>query len=474
MNKLVTSTFLYTIGNLLPQAVAFILLPIFTKYLSPAEYGVVNSMMVVQAFMAIFFTLALDRSIIRLFWDYNTEDNRKTFLGTISISIIAISVIFFLLSLLFRNYIQKFFAEIPFYPYYFFTVITAFCYNLSLLTKNLYRLKNNVAKYITLSAVELLATSGFTIWYIVYKEEMGLGVIKGKMIGFLALTPIYLIIILKYIKLKFKLEMLKNAMSFTLPIIPTLMAAWMLGQSDNIFIANYLSIEDVGIYSLSKRIVSIIGLIAGAFMLAYLPLYFEIANSDDQVTAKNKLFQYNNIFILAIIFVSFMLVFFSKEIIYLFLNERYYESIKYIPWMAVAILFGSVSSTILGASIQQSKKMKQDMFIGIFSAFINVSLNFLLIGHYKLNGMILSTVLSSFVIFLIAYYYTKIKCYYIPINWKYVSCAISGLVLLYVFFEYFIKLDVVILITLKLITLLVFFTIGFLFYKREIMSLLKK
>jgi len=225
MAKVVRNTLIYTLGNILPQAVAFILLPIYTKYLPPVEYGIVNSMLVIQALLAILFSFALDRSIIRLYWDYKSEQDRKAFLGTISIAIVFISILFFFSALLFSKILQRVFPDISFYPYYFYTLIITFSFNLSLLSKNFYRLKNQASKYFFISAFELLLTTGFILWFIIAKDEMGLGVIKGKMIAFLVLTPVYLMIIFGHINLKFDFKMFKSALFFTLPIIPTLFAA---------------------------------------------------------------------------------------------------------------------------------------------------------------------------------------------------------------------------------------------------------
>ena len=452
MAKVVRNTLIYTLGNILPQAVAFILLPIYTKYLPPVEYGIVNSMLVIQALLAILFSFALDRSIIRLYWDYKSEQDRKAFLGTISIAIVFISILFFFSALLFSKILQRVFPDISFYPYYFYTLIITFSFNLSLLSKNFYRLKNQASKYFFISAFELLLTTGFILWFIIAKDEMGLGVIKGKMIAFLVLTPVYLMIIFGHINLKFDFKMFKSALFFTLPIIPTLFAAWMLGQSDKIFIADFLTLDDVGIYSLSRRIAGLISLVAGAFMLAYHPMYFELANSEDQVKARLKLYKYNNIFILSIILISFILVFFSKEIIILFLNERYHSAHEYVPWLVVAVLIGSVSSTIIGASFQQSKKMKQDMYIGIMSAILTVILYYFLIRSYGLNGMIFSTVLSTLIIFIFAYFYALKKCYFIQFNWKQIGFFSLVLVGLHASFALIVDVEPITSIILKFIT----------------------
>ena len=52
-DKLIKNTIVYTIGNSLPMAVTFFLLPLYTKYLSPHEYGIVGSMEAVKIFFTI-------------------------------------------------------------------------------------------------------------------------------------------------------------------------------------------------------------------------------------------------------------------------------------------------------------------------------------------------------------------------------------------------------------------------------------
>jgi O-antigen/teichoic acid export membrane protein len=472
VSKVVRNTLIYTLGNILPQVVAFILLPIYTKHMPPSEYGIVSSMLVIQMFLAILFSFALDRSILRLYWDYKSESEKKEFLGTISISIFVISILFLILSIVFSDILQKVFPDIDFYPYYFFTIITTFSVNFSVLSKSFYRLKNNASGYFIVSLFELIISTSFILWFIVAKDEGGLGVIRGKMICFLSLSPVYFIIIIKHIKIKFKFAMLRDSLSFSLPIIPTLIAAWIIQQSDKIFIADYLSMEDVGIFSLSKRIAGLLTLVSGAFMLAYHPLYFEIANQDDKIDAKSKLYKYNNVFILSIIFMGFLLVFFCKEVIYLLLNEQYHESYKYVPWLTFGVLISSVSSTIIGASFQQSKKMKQDMYFGLIGAGISLITYYFLIKPFGLYGVVIGLFLASLIIFIMVHSYSKKHCFYIPFDWK----TIIGLTILFssiiIFFYLIIDLQIVYSIIFKSILTIVVFYVLYSRYKTYLNDLL--
>lgn len=39
-NKIVKSTIYYSIGEIVPRIISFLLLPILTTYLTPSEYGI--------------------------------------------------------------------------------------------------------------------------------------------------------------------------------------------------------------------------------------------------------------------------------------------------------------------------------------------------------------------------------------------------------------------------------------------------
>ena len=77
MAKIIKNTSIYAIGNILPKAAGFFLLPVYTRYLTPADYGIVSSMQVLSTILAVAFTLAIERSIYRLYWDYKTDNDKN-------------------------------------------------------------------------------------------------------------------------------------------------------------------------------------------------------------------------------------------------------------------------------------------------------------------------------------------------------------------------------------------------------------
>ena len=75
MSKLLKNSMFYTLGNIIPKVTKFLLLPLYSIYMSPTDYGIVSAMMALQLVLLIFFTLSADRGVERIFYD--DDDARR-------------------------------------------------------------------------------------------------------------------------------------------------------------------------------------------------------------------------------------------------------------------------------------------------------------------------------------------------------------------------------------------------------------
>ena len=75
------------------QAVNFLLLPIYTRVLSPAEYGALALLLVLEAFLKPVYRLGLGTSFVRFYYDYTDERSRQTLAATIVILLLGAGVV---------------------------------------------------------------------------------------------------------------------------------------------------------------------------------------------------------------------------------------------------------------------------------------------------------------------------------------------------------------------------------------------
>ena len=430
MKSLLSSSIIYTIGRVLPKVVSFILLPVYTFYISTEDYGIINSMQVLSAIIVLFFTCALDRGVLRMYYDFDSSLSKKVYLGTISISIFIISTVFLLFFFLFSDKLNLIYTSIDFYPFYSYTLISCYLEVFSLIPLIYLQIHNKPLIYISLNLFKFIIGVSLTLYFIIFLNAGAVGMIKALFFSNLIVLPIYLYYAFKSFSFKLDFKMLLDTFKFTLPILPTLLAAWVLNISDRIFVEKYFNMTDVGIYSLGSKISGSVLILFGAFSVAYSPYFFEKAKK--QLNNKD-LFLFNKQICVFFLFLTFSLFILSKEIIKIFFNADYYESVNVIQILSLHTIL-SVFLGILNLMYYQSKATLPLLYIFILGSVVNIFLNFILIPELSFIGASYSTVLSFLVMFLIQLKFAK-NYYYIPFDWKNIFRVTVGFLVIYYLFE---------------------------------------
>lgn len=413
MSKLLKNTFIYTIGNSLPMAVTFFLLPLYTKYLPPYEYGIIGSMEAVKIFFSILFSLCIERSIVRLYFEYKTDRSKKEFLGIVFLILVIISVSGFLITILLKDTIQLFFKNINFYPYIFITIITSFLSTYEHLPKLYFRLKENAVSFVTLSFFYFFLSTVLIVFFVVINKEGALGYLKGQLFASIILFIVYLYISFKITVLYFNLNAFKSIFSYSIPFIPPLLVSWFINQSNRMFLENAVSLEAVGIYSFSNKISIATSLFTTALMVSFEPNFYKLASGS--VNDRVKIKSFFNFFILIAIFSSFIFLFFIGEVLYIFFDVRYSGTIYVISLITLANIFGT-GTGITGLFFQQSKKMIANMYISISAAFLIFLLYYFLIPIFQIYGAAFSLLITSIYAFTSSYFYTRHNCFHVELQ----------------------------------------------------------
>lgn len=431
MANILNNTFIYTIGNIIPKAANFILLPVYTLYLTTTDYGLIESVNALSPILIILFSFSFGASIFRLYYDY---DDKETFFGTIFFSTLFISTFFLICTILLSDYIQQIYSSIPFYPYFFYVIVACYISNLFDLPQKYLMIKDKPISYISLSLLRFALNAGFILWFIIYKSEGASGYLKAGVISAVIVLPFYLLITSKIIVFKFSFKIFKDVLLFSLPLIPTLLSSWVLDLSDRIFLENYFTLSEVGVYSLAYKIAGLVLLIVTSFGMAYRPLFFKLANMPDKKQGKKIIYNYNYLFLLIFIILGFSVSLISKEIMSLLFSKEYLSAYLYIPLIIVSYLF-SFSGGLVARFYEQSKAMKMNMYIFLGIAALNILFNFLLIPKYGAYGAAISTIISLVIGFVIGYIYAKKHCYFVPFNWKALLPVLIFTTLIFILFN---------------------------------------
>ena len=267
---------IYTLGNIIPTAGSAFLLPFYLNYLTKEEFGVVSYIQVIQSFSYIFFSLAIDRAILRIYFDSKSTEFRKELLGTAFLLILIVSLLgafFFSTIILFLSFYGK--TNVINRDLIYLAVFMAALKALLVVPRAYLQVAKRSGLFVGLSAFEFIIANLFVYYFIGVKSLGPSGMLWGLAFGSIAILPFGLSVILKNATLVLRKEKVLSLLGFSLPMVPTILSSIIIAMSDRLFLERYVSLADLGLYSIAYKISNISLLLFTGFNLAITPRYFE-------------------------------------------------------------------------------------------------------------------------------------------------------------------------------------------------------
>jgi O-antigen/teichoic acid export membrane protein len=397
MNKrsreLAINTAILGIGQLVPKLVALIIMPLLTAYLSTDEYGTYDLVLSVASLLIPLMTLQIQQAVFRYLL-VNLEKKSKeeyvtsALLYVVVSSMVILSIVFFIMTL-FRVPSRTsmliclfFFSE---------TIYT-------LLGQIIRGLGNNIKFSI---GVIVYASSNllFIIIFIVVLKLGLYGVIASTALGYLC-SSIYMFFcteIICYASWKsFSIKNVKKLLAFSVPIVPSSIALWVVNLSDRILIIEFLGTSANGIYAVANKIPTLYNSVYNVFNLAWTETASRVSDDGEPAEYYSNLFKNLFNFLIG----SMLLMVAVTPLVFIFLVKgNYGTAIKQVPILYFGAFFGSFVNYYSGIYIAL-KRTKQVGVSSIFGAILNLIINFSFINEIGLYASSISTVISFLVIVL--------------------------------------------------------------------------
>lgn len=404
MNLLFKNTLLYAIGEIIPRALSFILLPIFTKHLTPADYGILSYTNSVVMFLFVLTSLSLNTYILRYYFEYTSEESKKKLIGNIFLFISG----FNLLILLIMYYalpplISAFNIQVPWEPYFRLAILNNFLEIFTIIPLVIYRVKQQAKFFILLSLTRVFIQFAIVYYLIVIKKMGVLGSYYGQLIPLLMYFVISWLIIYKNAIFNINTRQIKEALKFTLPLLPGALSYLIMSISDRIILERSVSLSLIGIYNVAVTIALSLNIIIQSGYRALEPEIFRRFNDSSFTMFMTKT---KNVFLFFVLLTALILALFSQEVFYFFTSPKFYEGYKLIPLILLGVIMMGYN-VIYGSILTAEKNSKAIGFSTIIGGACSISINLIFIPHFGVYAAIVSSAISFLIMNI--YCYTKIK-----------------------------------------------------------------
>jgi O-antigen/teichoic acid export membrane protein len=421
---------IYFLGRLIPGLINFSALAIYSRILTPEEYGIYALAFSTILLLNTIFYQWIRVSLLRLLPSCKNESEKRDLSAYLSVGFV-ISSFFALIAALciyLFLYENMKFSKIIIPSLLLLWVYGIFEIGLEFLRSNL-KPKSYVFSYNLKSIIALLAGVSFC-----YLNLGAVGLIYGLLVAILItiLTNFNDFIKFFFYDLKrFKWSGFKSILSYGLPFTLTFGMTFIFNFSDRFFINYYLDENATGIYSIGYDFArQSLWVLFTSINLAAFPLAIRTFEKEGEAAAKDK-FRSNLILLLLVLVpATSLLMGFAKPLSFIILGAKFSESVaQIIPLISFGTLFLGLKNFYFDQSFQISKKTSLQIVPVVAAAIINIIGNILFIPYFGIMGAVYSA-LASFFIALVSGIIITNKTFKMPFPKKEVlKIFLSGLIL---------------------------------------------
>ncbi len=411
-SNIVRSSGIYIAGQIINTAVLFLLIPVLTRFLTPADYGVVAIFQILIGVVSPFVGVNIHGAIGIKYFDKD-KINLSVYIGNCFFILFLSFVVSSLIIWALANQINHL-AAFP-KEWLWAVVFCAAGQCIILILMTLWQVQIKPFAYVIYLILQNALIFGLSIWFVVLFNKGWRGRIEAQVIAVLIFGVLAFITLYKKGLLQFSYDKsyMLHALKFGLPLIPHALCGILIAQTDKLFIAKMVGIYDTGLYAVAYQIASVISLFAVSFNGAYYPWLYQKLKDNNPVI-KRKIVILTYIYFLGVLIFALVLFLLTPWFLRFFVGDRFVDAGKYMFWLLMASAFGAMYYMV---ALYITYAEKNHFFSGItfIASVINIFLTYFLIRAHGVIGAAEAAAAVSFVYFILTFVFSA-KCYKMPWN----------------------------------------------------------
>jgi O-antigen/teichoic acid export membrane protein len=400
-------TLVYGVGVIASKLVSFIMLPIYTRYLTTADYGVLELLSTTIDVIGMLAGIGLAASVFKYYAEAQTDSDRRELISTVTIGTTALSLIVTVVGIAASPALTRLLFEPNITPEYFqLFFLIYFFQNIGNLALILVQAEERSRLFVVLNVGKLFVTLALTIWFVV-ELHLGIrGVLLSSLIATASMSVGFAIYIVRRVGFRFSAERFTSLARFGAPIALWTIGSFILTFSDRYFLNHYAGPSAVGIYSLAYKFSFLLSAFAVApFSQIWEPRRFAIAKQPDAGDIYRRMFLYLN---LALFVGAILIVLFIRDVLAIMVTPAFLPAYRVVPLLLVTTIIQQWTGYAnLGLYLKNATNLYAwSAAIGVAAA---IALNFLLIPRYGMFGAAWATVAAYSIRFVPVYLFSQAK-----------------------------------------------------------------
>ena len=415
--NLVKNIAIFALGSIGSKLIVFLLVPLYTNYLTTEEYGVADLVFTVAQLVVPIVSLVIFDSVIRFGLEHSEHPEKVLHNGIVVWFFGAILCLIVLP-------LSNLYPSVGLWKWHLYLYIVLD--SLLAIELNYLKVKNKNISYAITSIIQTLFVAVFNILFLVCFDKGIEGYLSATILAMVIAVIVATLfghVIKDFFAVRTDVRLLKNMIIFSAPLIVNNLAWWLIQSSNKMFIEMFFGSAALGLFTVATRIPSLINVVVSVFQQAW-----GVSSVVEMDTTKDSSFFANvfELFTMGVFFASLALNTIIKPFMWIYVGSDFFPAWRYVPLLVAAAAFSAIAA-YFGSLYGALKKSVNNMISTLSAGVLNIGLAVVLVPLIGLWGAVIATISTYFCL---AVFRLLDVRRYIHFNIRYMALIINGMIVI--------------------------------------------
>jgi O-antigen/teichoic acid export membrane protein len=382
----------YGIGFILVRVMGFLMIPFYTHYLAPRDYGILEILDLSMTLFGLIVNIGITPALLRSYAAAPSPAEKHKVVSTATIFVMLTGSIVYVIGLACIAPVTMLLFGPKVSSSYVLLSFSALILNYMANAPRTYlRALDKAGTYSTIDTVSAVALLTLNVIFIAILKLGVMGVLLSSVLIAVVQFVLMSVWALRNVGFSFSRIHMARMVRFGAPLVFANVGLFVLNFSDRFFLQHLRSLDIVGIYALGYKFGYMLNaLVVQPFFVMWQSRMYSVHAQPDHARIFKQIFA---LYSLGLIYAGLAMSLFSPEVVGLMVEQRFMSAQTVIPLVVLSYVFYGLSYYAqLGMYLMDQTKAIG--VIGIVAAVLNVILNWVLISSFGMIGAAVATLLS--------------------------------------------------------------------------------
>jgi O-antigen/teichoic acid export membrane protein len=410
LRRLATTGAAYTASSVLSKLIAVALLPLYTRYLTPADYGAAEVLITGVIAASIVIRLGIIEALLRFYYERDEDPDHVVSTGFASLFWSATAGLAIALPL--AEPISQLLLDRSDPGLVRIAILGLWVFTMYEFLLALFRLDERAKAFLAFTVSNVLVTIPVTVWLVVFQGKGAEGLLLGQYVTGAVFLTILLVSQRHRLALVPERGLLRRMLRFGFPTMPAELSLYSLNFIDRLMLVRLAGLADAGLYSLSVKFAQAVNVLVKGFQLAWPPLAYSIRDDEEARGAYAVIVTW---FVAVCTFAVVGMWLLSRYIVRILAAPEFFQSYEAVGLVSTGVMLYALY-LVLVVVLGRTGRTEFNFPATAAGTVANIGLNLVLIPALGIVGAGISLVASYAVVLVLMYVFTQ-RLFNVPYEW---------------------------------------------------------